>query len=409
MAPLTKLSRDHLVLEFDWGGQHSCLDLKFARAVDTERCSMRVEDDHIAVRLPVVVNSETGMSALVESGEAFDDDGPPIPSTAELESENLHMISCRFCEEDLLREGTIENAMPLPSGHWAELAEFWVCHECNLGENPLWASSLELRPRPRRGLIGACHVLLHGDAVQNVRIDRAIGAGGGGRVAAVQGGSSDVLYARCVRCETVVGVAHVATSAAAKEQDEHAGGTSPETETYYSLHKHQLRATSATASGIDAFGTYSVATVIAAAMQHAAEARGCFHFRVCVGSEEDVAAALENNYQLPSHLAERAAVAERRRTGRVRAGLGSHLDIQLMSWEGSVRTRGTATRPACRVLYCLPERSATLPSNSKVSEWLVLTDEGCAELQNALQASTALMPASAREVHGKALGFLWWH
>merc|ERR1712196_504487 len=113
---------------------------------------------------------------------------------------------------------------------------------------------------------------------------------------------------------------------------------------------HQLSATSANGSSADAFSTYGVATVVASAMQHAVEARGCFHFRVCVGSEEDVAVALENNYQLPSHLAERAAVSESE------VCLRSRMDIQLMSWTGSVRTHTTATRPVCRVLYCLPKR-----------------------------------------------------
>eukprot|EP00937_MAST-01D_sp_MAST-1D-sp2_P005842 g5842.t1 len=125
--PATKLSREKLLIEIGAGeaappapapAPNSRLEVAFAYDVSPDTCSMRLYGDHAAISLPAARSRRNG---------AFDARDPtPLPTPAELEPEALHTLRCRFCDEDLALEGAFANVLPLPSTHWAELAEFCV-------------------------------------------------------------------------------------------------------------------------------------------------------------------------------------------------------------------------------------------------------------------------------------------
>ena len=63
--------------------------------------------------------------------------------TREVDASNYTQLHCRFCDEPLLQGPTaataatatagarpIQQVRKLPSAHWAELAELWMCEEC---------------------------------------------------------------------------------------------------------------------------------------------------------------------------------------------------------------------------------------------------------------------------------------
>jgi len=401
-APTTKLSPRQLILQYTCGEQKYCLDLTFERAVESSKCAMTIQTDHISVRLPLAPRTA---AELADGCADIDSDSLPIPTRAELEPSNLSTLSCRFCEAELTRTGALKSAKPLPSEHWAELAEFWVCHECNLGSNPLWSGSLVLKPRQSRCLVGSSYLLLHVDDVDGL---------------IVTGEDGGVQLARCERCETVVGTYEGAVTTTApcsshahshsSHHDAHDCGqgeqpSSPpsaeaaaqQRENWYCLHKHDICAVSAEGAK-DVLACYSASTIVACAMRHAAEARGCFKFSVALGEEEEVAGLVRVGAQPDP------------------AGRTSHVNLQIMSWHSRVRSKvDGAELPACRVCFEVCEQKtaaataagATAATSKSAVEWLVLTEDGCEQLIQGLVESSQVLPASARTMLGKTVGFLY--
>lgn len=92
-------------------------------------------------------------------------------STTLLSSKDLKDISVIACKE--CRALISSNAFPavkdLPSDHWMELVECWICHETSEKEH-----SGQLKPimaRENLLLIGSTYLLLHPNDVRNVKID----------------------------------------------------------------------------------------------------------------------------------------------------------------------------------------------------------------------------------------------
>lgn len=85
-------------------------------------------------------------------------------STAELRSALPAVFACGSCDAQLVdaREVTRYNA--LPSEHWAELLDAWMCHQDQTLNEDLVAKGKGVKPRDGEALVGAAYVLFGTDA-----------------------------------------------------------------------------------------------------------------------------------------------------------------------------------------------------------------------------------------------------
>jgi hypothetical protein len=105
------------------------LRVPLAQRVESQKVVTRVYADHVAVRLP-----------MFYAGSAVPDKPPSLISLEELASlrENGWRTSCRFCGLPILLASSSSSSsgaaaaarvVKLPSEHWMEWTDFWVCHD----------------------------------------------------------------------------------------------------------------------------------------------------------------------------------------------------------------------------------------------------------------------------------------
>lgn len=94
-----------------------------------------------------------------------------VENKALLTSKNLKdisSISCKECHTSISHKAFLA-VKDLPSEHWMELVECWICHETSDKEH-----SGQLKPivaREKLLLVGSTYVLLHPNDVQNIKLD----------------------------------------------------------------------------------------------------------------------------------------------------------------------------------------------------------------------------------------------
>ncbi|EIW69056.1 hypothetical protein TREMEDRAFT_62784 [Tremella mesenterica DSM 1558] len=89
-------------------------------------------------------------------------------SGSELRSFKPHTLACASCQCDLadLSDITLEGYKDLPSEHWAEMLDVWMCHQ-----DPSWTSQLAEKtndgfwPTLKTVLVGGSYLLVHRDHV----------------------------------------------------------------------------------------------------------------------------------------------------------------------------------------------------------------------------------------------------
>ncbi|KAF9439021.1 hypothetical protein BGZ76_001473 [Entomortierella beljakovae] len=87
----------------------------------------------------------------------------PLPAA---QLQGLESLACRCCGNTLLRfsdtalngERYIQRVVDLPSEHWQELVDCWMCHEEDFSE----LREGDLGARRRQALVGGSYILIHG-------------------------------------------------------------------------------------------------------------------------------------------------------------------------------------------------------------------------------------------------------
>jgi hypothetical protein len=109
------------------------LSLRLQHRVERSKCSMRIERDHIVLRLPMFF----GGAALPDRPQSL----VTLEETMSLRRGGRR-LACRECRNSLMSSappggpmasfdsGTeAMRAYPLPSEYWLEFSDFWLCHE----------------------------------------------------------------------------------------------------------------------------------------------------------------------------------------------------------------------------------------------------------------------------------------
>lgn len=87
---------------------------------------------------------------------------------------NVSSLACRACKKELVRG--LGNSKDLPSEHWYELVECWICHETKPEEHR--ARMQPILARENTLLVGASYALVHADNAvrENIQVDTDIAA-----------------------------------------------------------------------------------------------------------------------------------------------------------------------------------------------------------------------------------------
>ncbi|KDE02411.1 hypothetical protein MVLG_07024 [Microbotryum lychnidis-dioicae p1A1 Lamole] len=80
-------------------------------------------------------------------------------STAELRESLPRSFACSTCHSEVVDASAITKYNALPSEHWAELLDAWMCHQDQTLSDDLTAKGKGIQPRAGEGLVGSSYLL----------------------------------------------------------------------------------------------------------------------------------------------------------------------------------------------------------------------------------------------------------
>ncbi|KAM0787729.1 hypothetical protein ACM66B_003787 [Microbotryomycetes sp. NB124-2] len=176
-------------------------------------------------------------------------------STTMLREHKPSAISCLNCDSRLVDLTTIDKYNALPSEHWAELLEAWMCHKDQELSDDLVAKGKGIRPRRDEALVGSSYVVLDSARVSQSELDPSIRD--------ERSADNHVLRPiRCRACKSMVGFKDVAPG------DDENGNTCVR------LLKHAIRISSLD----DSFPEVGVDAHVATALLELSQAHACHRF-----------------------------------------------------------------------------------------------------------------------------------
>lgn len=88
-------------------------------------------------------------------------------STDELRETAPAAFQCSTCDAELVDATLIKRYNALPSEHWAELLDAWMCHQDQTLSDDLIAKGKGIKPRDDEGLVGTTYILLPQEVTRN--------------------------------------------------------------------------------------------------------------------------------------------------------------------------------------------------------------------------------------------------
>ncbi|CEQ39153.1 SPOSA6832_00629 [Sporobolomyces salmonicolor] len=88
-------------------------------------------------------------------------------STSELRETMPVSFVCATCDAELIDTSTITRYNALPSEHWAELLDAWMCHQDQTLSDDLIQKGKGIKPRLDEGLVGTSYVLFPREVTRN--------------------------------------------------------------------------------------------------------------------------------------------------------------------------------------------------------------------------------------------------
>lgn len=88
-------------------------------------------------------------------------------STAELRECLPTSFACATCHAELVDASRITKYNALPSEHWAELLDAWMCHQDQTLSDDLVAKGKGIKPRVGEGLVGSAYIVFEQDVTKN--------------------------------------------------------------------------------------------------------------------------------------------------------------------------------------------------------------------------------------------------
>lgn len=88
-------------------------------------------------------------------------------STGELRNALPTSFACAQCHATLVDSSSVNKYNALPSEHWAELLDAWMCHQDQTLSDDLIAKGKGIKPRAGEGLVGSAYVVFESGITRN--------------------------------------------------------------------------------------------------------------------------------------------------------------------------------------------------------------------------------------------------
>ncbi|ETW03617.1 hypothetical protein H310_05020 [Aphanomyces invadans] len=183
-VPFVQLDPSSKKFQLLTSSQHKLLDVALDHAVDATSSIVRVQKDHVHIRIPLTAAAKESRKSSMTVGLT----SRSIPH-AELEVQNYSQLLCRSCNANLKKEGPLwVKALPLPSSNWMEMADFWGAAEGAFEHIPRDG----IEAAAGRIYVASADLLLH---ASNINLDSV-------QVAKT---SSNDAQISCANCTTAIG------------------------------------------------------------------------------------------------------------------------------------------------------------------------------------------------------------
>ncbi|GAA5878827.1 hypothetical protein JCM16303_007198 [Sporobolomyces ruberrimus] len=315
-----------------------------------------------------------------------------VPLTvAELRESMPVSFACSACHTEIVDSSSITRYNALPSEHWAELLDAWMCHPDQTLSQDLISKGKGIKPRTDEGLVGTSYILFPRDSTKNWSTPL--------ETQPTRSPSDDHLYdARCTCCSALVGY-HVTPLAQSDE--------SPTSFRLVKYAAYPLVGASSTSTGS---AEYSLACHLTAEMLETGQAHACHRF-VLEDSEQEKPRlllwffnpAIRVSFSTSSPLASSLHASRRNSTDSTKSG------------------KGTGPKPAGTVDLISRSMNAvkvfftvvTGPDDPRVQDFIENKTETVTyplsvveQLKKLLEASTLVYPLAKRRFGNFETGFL---
>lgn len=140
---------DRLIIR---SGPRNSLPLLLPGRILPGKQDVRVQSSHYEIKLTTV--------ASAQSTETVNEDAPPLLDAAQLSAANPTSFICASCSLPLVQSTHIAEYRDLPSEHWEELVDAWMCHsDQKLHEHVVQHGKGGFWPHLGQALVGGSYLL----------------------------------------------------------------------------------------------------------------------------------------------------------------------------------------------------------------------------------------------------------
>jgi hypothetical protein len=155
---------DRLIIR---SGPQNSLPLMLPARILPGKQEVRVQSGHYEIKLITVPPSASTSLASRE-------DPAPLLDASQLSSSNPTSFICASCSLPLVQSSKISEYRDLPSEHWEELVDAWMCHtDQKLHEQVVRHGQGGFWPRPGQGLVGGSYILFEESSITRNNIHLA--------------------------------------------------------------------------------------------------------------------------------------------------------------------------------------------------------------------------------------------
>jgi hypothetical protein len=130
---------------------------------------VKVQSGHLEVKLDCTTPQPNGHGSPPYAG---DSPGTGLLDATQLKALNPTTFICASCSLPLVQSSRLSRYNDLPSEHWAELLEAWMCHSDQKLTDRVAVYANGLWPTPGQALVGGSYVLFESSSLvmSNIRV-----------------------------------------------------------------------------------------------------------------------------------------------------------------------------------------------------------------------------------------------
>ena len=151
---------DHLVIKC---GPHTSLPLLLPAQTTPGKKEVQTQNTHYEIKLPT-----TGATSFSD----INGQPPPLLDATQLSSINPTSFLCASCSLPLIQSSKVGTYRDLPSEHWEELVEAWMCHGDQKLHEQVIKGKRGFWPSPGQALVGGSYILFEESAMNRNNFHR---------------------------------------------------------------------------------------------------------------------------------------------------------------------------------------------------------------------------------------------